>query len=68
MDEQHNDNPQYNCDGIHKIGDKVPQIYDLQFDGMTCNCKKFIYFKQKCDCSDTKFDLKSQPNPDYIPS
>jgi len=56
------------CREIHKIDGVVPAITDLHFDQRVCDCQRLFFYKEQCTCpTNPHFDLKSKPNPNYIP-
>lgn len=57
------------CRDAHRVNGVIPQIHNIEFDGLTCECGKFLFKKEPCGCPGNPHDeLKSFPNPDYIPS
>lgn len=68
MDNQNQEKP---CREVHMINGVVPKSDDIQFDQMTCDCKRLIFYKQRCNCPanvQATFELKSRPNENFIPS
>lgn len=61
--------PDRPCKDAHRVDGVVPQIHNLEFDGRTCECGKFLFRKVPCGCPGNPHDeLKSELNPSYIPS
>ncbi len=56
------------CKEAHKVNGIIPQITNIEFDGMTCECKKFLYKKELCGCSIPHYELKQYENPSYVPA
>jgi len=54
------------CKKAHTIGGVMPESTDIQYDGLTCDCKKLIHYAELCQtCVGMKKLLKSKENPDY---
>lgn len=49
------------------VGDIIPQLLDLQFANMTCNCTKILFVQEECGCpAGTKhLEIRAKENPDY---
>lgn len=54
------------CTDAHKVGDIIPQLLDLKFANMTCNCGKILYVEEECGCPTNKhMEIRSKENPNY---
>lgn len=53
------------CTPYHTINGVVPEINDLHFDQMICDCKRVLFFSERCNCPAAEvgtYELKSKPN------
>lgn len=52
------------CDksGAHVIDGIIPQPFDRQFDGRTCDCGKLKWVWQECGCQLQEWQLRAQEN------
>lgn len=53
---------QLNCGDAHRIGNIIPQSFNVELDGKSCNCGKFKFIKEKCSCPSGGYLLKQYPN------
>jgi hypothetical protein len=57
------------CRDAHRVDGVIPQPHNLQFADRTCDCGKLIFKLVPCGCPGNPHDeLKSEQNPNYIPS
>lgn len=56
------------CKESHRINGIIPQIENVEFDGMTCECGKLIFKAEMCGCSNPHLELKQYENPSYVPA
>ncbi len=53
------------CKNAHVINGVIPGENDLQYDNQICDCRKIIYHKEPCNCTNTEFKLRSAQNQNY---
>lgn len=58
------------CKGFHGINGAMPQGSDIQFDNITCDCGKIMFYKEPCGCpgSQDGYFLRSKPNENWNPN
>ena len=57
------------CRESHRVNGVIPQITNIEFDGMTCECGKFKYLAQWCGCPGNNHqELKQYENENYVPA
>lgn len=50
------------CSDAHRCNGVIPQSHNIELDGLTCDCKKFIFRAEKCSCPNGGTILKQYPN------
>ncbi len=50
------------CNPYHTVNGYVPQLLDVQYNGIVCDCSRVIFYSEMCGCSMPHLELKSKPN------
>lgn len=55
------------CRDAHRVDGIIPQEFNIEFDGRSCECGKILFYAEACGCPSSKDGkkLKSNPNPNY---
>lgn len=54
------------CREAHMVKGIIPQLLDVQFANLTCDCGKILYVEEECGCVNNRhMEIRAKENPNY---